>query len=215
MAESTAQKPVGKERASWVLFSIKVGLFFVATAMFATCIGVLVSVGARQLKKPVTNALLQLNARESSYLANIPAAHPVRIVASYPDLAAAWIAKRAPAWTLPAQTRPYFADILLVLSITLRRAGAAFGLLLPLTIVLVVAIQDGLAQRELRKYGADPESALLHFEARAAFTTSIVLCTLAYVASPVALHPHLILSIMAPTAGFALALAITRFKKYL
>ena len=38
---------------------------------------------------------------------------------------------------------------------------------------------------------------------------------LVYLLIPTAIHPHLVLSLIAPITGFSVALAVTRFKKYL
>ena len=239
MAEATAQRATtsttANPRARLLVWAVFVPILYMAFAVLAASLGGLVVIGARMAGYSPTATLLEVSDTEQQYLHALPAAHPVRWLAALPDRlvpfllpsnSMAVLARMAPmpgrpntgidnALTIPASVRPYLADTLLVLIIAVRRGLAALGLLLPLSTIFAAAISDGLAQRELRKYGADPESGFVFRESRFAISTTIGASTLGYLLIPTALHPHFVLSLMAPVAGIAMAIAVTRYKKYL
>lgn len=239
MAEATTQRASSSTnttpRARLLVWAVFVPILYLAFAVLAASFGGLVVIGARVAGYSPTATLLAVSETEQGYLRALPAAHPVRWLAAQPDRLVAFLLPRntmevlariaptpggtntreASALTIPASLRPYLADTLLVMIIAVRRGLAALGLLLPLSIIFAAAISDGLAQRELRKYGADPESGFVFRESRFAISTTIGASTLGYLLVPTALHPHFVLSLMAPVAGIAMAIAVTRYKKYL
>lgn len=212
-----AQKsgPVTPPPAGWLHALVGIPAIFALMAMFAFAIGVIAVVLARGSGHPWQNTLSEVNAHEAAFMATLKPAHPVRFLAGLPAQAAAWLAPHFPHMTLPAMVQPFVGDGVVMTSIVARRTMASLGLLAPLLVVLIAAAQDGLAQRELRKYGADPESAFLFHQAKGAVSTTVGLSVLVYLLIPTAIHPHLVLSVIAPITGFSVALAVTRFKKYL
>ena len=212
-----AQKsgPVTPPPAGWLHALVGIPAIFGLMAMFAFAIGVIAVVVARGSGHPWQVALTEVNNHEAAFMATLQPAHPVRFLAAVPAQAAAWVAPHFPNMTLPRMVQPFVGDGVVMTTILARRTMASLGLLAPLLVVLIAAAQDGLAQRELRKYGADPESAFLFHQAKGAISTTVGLSVLVYLLIPTAIHPHLVLSVIAPITGFAVALAVTRFKKYL
>ena len=212
-----AQKsgPVAPPPAGWLHALVGIPAIFGLMAMFAFAIGVIAVVLARGSGHPWQAALAEINTHEAAFMATLQPAHPVRFLAALPAQAAAWVAPRFPNMALPAMVQPFVGDGVVMTAILARRTMASLGLLAPLLVVLIAAAQDGLAQRELRKYGADPESAFLFHQAKGAVSTTVGLSVLVYLLIPTAIHPHLVLSVIAPITAFSVALAVTRFKKYL
>ena len=206
---------VAPPSAGWLHALVGIPAIFGLMAMFAFAIGVIAVVVARGSGHPWQVALTEVNNHEAAFMATLQPAHPVRFLAALPAQAAAWVAPHFPNMTLPAMVQPFVGDGVVMTAIVARRTMASLGLLAPLLVVLIAAAQDGLAQRELRKYGADPESAFLFHQAKGAVSTTVGLSVLVYLLIPTAIHPHLVLSVIAPITGFSVALAVTRFKKYL
>ena len=213
--QSQNSGPVTPPPAGWLHALVGIPAIFGLMAMFAFAIGVIAVVVARGSGHPLQTALTAVNAHEATFIATLLPAHPVRFLAGLPELAAAWMAPHFPAMTLPAMVKPFVADGVVMTAILARRTMASLGLLAPLFVVVIAAAQDGLTQRELRKYGADPESAFLFHQAKGAVSTTVGLGVLVYLLIPTAIHPHLVLSLIAPVTGFSVAIAVTRFKKYL
>ena len=208
-------RPATAPPAGWLHALIGVPAIFGLMAIFAFAVGVIAVVLARGSGHPWQAALTEVNVHEAAFMATLQPAHPVRFLAALPTQAAAWVAPYFPNLALPTMVQPFFDDGVVMTAIVARRTMASLGLLAPLLVVLMAAAQDGLAQRELRKYGADPESAFLFHQAKGAVRTTVGLGVLVYLLIPTAIHPHLVLSLIAPITGFSVALAVTRFKKYL
>lgn len=79
----------------------------------------------------------------------------------------------------------------------------------------LVALVDGLVQRDLRRWGGGRESSFIYHYAKKAALPLVVLTWVTYLALPFSLHPTLI--ILPFAALFALTVAVTAstFKKYL
>ena len=208
-------RPATAPPAGWLHALIGVPAIFGLMAIFAFAVGVIAVVLARGSGHPWQAALTEVNVHEAAFMATLQPAHPVRFLAALPTQAAAWVAPYFPNLALPMMVQPFVDDGVVMTAIVARRTMASLGLLAPLLVVLMAAAQDGLAQRELRKYGADPESAFLFHQAKGAVRTTVGLGVLVYLLIPTAIHPHLVLSLIAPIAAFSVALAVTRFKKYL
>ena len=94
---------------------------------------------------------------------------------------------------------------LLVLTLSLPRfMTAAF-----------VGFVDGLVRRDVRRFGAERESAFVYHRARASLTPLLVLPWTVYLALPVSVHPLFVLLPGAVMLGGAMHLAAATFKKYL
>ena len=79
----------------------------------------------------------------------------------------------------------------------------------------LVALVDGLVQRDLRRWGGGRESSFIYHYAKKAALPLVVITWVVYLALPFSLHPSFI---VLPFAGmFALSVAVTAstFKKYL
>ena len=79
----------------------------------------------------------------------------------------------------------------------------------------LVALVDGLVQRDLRRWGGGRESSFVYHYAKKAVLPLVILSWIVYLALPFSLHPSFV---VLPFAGlFALSVAVTAstFKKYL
>ncbi|MBF3494911.1 TIGR03747 family integrating conjugative element membrane protein [Burkholderia pseudomallei] len=74
---------------------------------------------------------------------------------------------------------------------------------------------DGLAQRDIRRFGAGRESGFLHHRARATVMPLAVCPWVAYLALPVSLDPWLVLLPCAALLGLSVDVTVGSFKKYL
>jgi len=89
-------------------------------------------------------------------------------------------------------------------------------LALPLSLTAAfVGLIDGLARRDIRRFGAGRESGFLHHRARASVTPLAVLPWVVYLAMPVSVHPLLILLPSAVLLSVAVNITVGSFKKYL
>lgn len=89
-------------------------------------------------------------------------------------------------------------------------------LTLPLFLMTAfVGFVDGLARRDVRKFGAGRESGFVYHRAKAALMPLVVLPWIIYLALPVSVHPLLILLPSAILLGIAVCIAASTFKKYL
>lgn len=79
----------------------------------------------------------------------------------------------------------------------------------------LVGIIDGLARRDIRRFGAGRESGFLYHRARASIMPLAVLPWVVYLALPVSVHPLLILLPSAVLLSIAVNIAAGSFKKYL
>ena len=78
-----------------------------------------------------------------------------------------------------------------------------------------VGLIDGLARRDIRRFGAGRESGFLYHRARALLPALVVLPWVAYLALPVSLQPLWILLPSAVLLGLVTDLTAGSFKKYL
>ncbi|WP_454734217.1 TIGR03747 family integrating conjugative element membrane protein [Cupriavidus pauculus] len=93
-----------------------------------------------------------------------------------------------------------------------------FVLMLTLPLFLLAAFVgfvDGLARRDVRRFGAGRESGFIYHRAKASLMPLAVLPWVVYLALPVSVHPLLILLPAAALLGIATDIAAATFKKYL
>ena len=89
-------------------------------------------------------------------------------------------------------------------------------LTLPLFVMAAFAgLVDGLARRDIRRFGAGRESGFLHHRAKAIIVPVAVLPWVTYLAMPVSVHPLLILLPSAIVLSVVVNIAAGSFKKYL
>lgn len=226
MAERTKPQQVAEPKGGFirVVLGIPVGVTFLGLVGLVLA---LVGVGAARLLDHPVN-VEQIEITETAQRQALPAQHPIMLVAKGAQWCLALVTRTQLAralsantpTTLPVQDRTGMArsiwDVLrTTASIVLARVGVALGLLVPLAVVLFAALQDGLAERELRKYGGDQESALVFQQARGSITTWIGGCLILYFAAPIAIHPNVVLSVLTPIAVIGVFLSVARFKKFL
>ena len=211
---SQASPQVAPPQAPLLQWFIAIPLLYVLLTMSAMLLVTTTVAGLRAYGKPVSERLENIRALETQLIAGIPSSHPVRFATATLDQGSAWIGRYGLAINKMA-SNAYLADVGNAAYIVLRRGAMAFGLLAPLLVILVVAVQDGLAQRELRKFGNDPESSMVYHTAKSSVSTWIGLVVAGYLLIPTALHPHVALCVLAPICGYALAITVTKYKKYL
>ena len=79
----------------------------------------------------------------------------------------------------------------------------------------VVALVDGLVQRDLRRWGGGRESSFVYHYAKKAAMPLIIMAWVLYLALPFSLHPSWIILPFALAFGFAVTITASTFKKYL
>ena len=82
-------------------------------------------------------------------------------------------------------------------------------------LIWLLALLDGLAQRDLRKYRVLHESSYLYHNAKTLFAGAITFPPILYLALPLSFHPTIFLAFFAGAAGTVIWLMSARFKKYL
>jgi len=79
----------------------------------------------------------------------------------------------------------------------------------------LVAVVDGLVQRDLRRWGGGRESSFVYHHAKRLVWPSIVLAWVVYLAMPVSVHPNYVILPFAVLSAIAIAVTSSTFKKYL
>ena len=79
----------------------------------------------------------------------------------------------------------------------------------------LVALVDGLVQRDLRRWGGGRESSFVYHYAKKAALPLVVLCWVIYLAIPFSLHPTFVVLPFATLFALSLAVTASTFKKYL
>ena len=79
----------------------------------------------------------------------------------------------------------------------------------------LVGFFDGLAQRDLRRWGGGRESALVYHWAKSLAVPTMFTAWILYLAVPVTIHPNIILMPFAICFGLVLMTMASKFKKYL
>jgi len=79
----------------------------------------------------------------------------------------------------------------------------------------VVALVDGLVQRDLRRWGGGRESSFVYHYAKKAAMPLIIMAWVLYLALPFSLHPSWIILPFALAFGFAVTITARKKKKYL
>ena len=79
----------------------------------------------------------------------------------------------------------------------------------------ILAIVDGLVQRDLRRWGGGRESSFVYHYARRAALPLVMIAWVIYLALPFSLHPTFIILPFAILSGLSVAVTASTFKKYL
>lgn len=211
---TTPVTQVAPPKAPFLQWLVAIPLLYVLLTLSALIVGATAAAGLRASGNPVSAQLLRMRTEESGLIAGIPLSHPVRMGAQGLDWIGDWSHRHALAIN-KMLSNDYISDVADAAYIITRRGVMAFALLAPMLIVFAAALQDGLAERELRKYGGDPESSLVYHAAKSSIGTWIGLIVAAYLLFPTALHPHAVLCVLSPVCALGIALTVTKFKKYL
>jgi integrating conjugative element membrane protein (TIGR03747 family) len=93
---------------------------------------------------------------------------------------------------------------------------AVLTLALPVFLMFaLVAVVDGLVQRDLRRWSGGRESSFVYHHAKRAVLPFVILAWVVYLACPVSVHPSLVILPFAVLFAAALAVTVSTFKKYL
>ena len=102
---------------------------------------------------------------------------------------------------------------------SLQLFGARLAILMLALPVLglssLVAIVDGLVQRDLRRWGGGRESGFIYHWAKQVAMPLAMGVWLVYLIAPVSMHPDLVIITFATLLGLALTVTVATFKKYL
>lgn len=79
----------------------------------------------------------------------------------------------------------------------------------------LVAVVDGLVQRDLRRWGGGRESSFVYHWAKRSALPLLILCGVSYLALPFSVHPSLVVLPFASLFALSLAITASTFKKYL
>ena len=79
----------------------------------------------------------------------------------------------------------------------------------------LVALVDGLVQRDLRRWGGGRESSFVYHYAKKAALPLVVITWVVYLALPFSLHPTFIVLPFATVFALTVAVTASTFKKYL
>jgi len=79
----------------------------------------------------------------------------------------------------------------------------------------LVALVDGLVQRDLRRWGLGRESSFVYHYAKKAALPLVVLTWVTYLALPFSLHPTVVILPFATLFALTVAVTASTFKKYL
>ncbi|AHK80116.1 hypothetical protein M911_14260 [Ectothiorhodospira haloalkaliphila] len=93
---------------------------------------------------------------------------------------------------------------------------AVLTLAMPVFVLFgLVAIVDGLVQRDLRRWSGGRESSFVYHHAKRLILPSIILTWVVYLGMPVSVHPNYVVLPFALLTAVALAVTASTFKKYL
>ncbi|WP_405240376.1 TIGR03747 family integrating conjugative element membrane protein [Lentisalinibacter orientalis] len=93
---------------------------------------------------------------------------------------------------------------------------AVLTLSMPVFLLLsLVALVDGLVQRDLRRWGGGRESSFIYHWAKRSALPLWVFAWVAYLATPVTIHPSLVVIPLAVLFAITVAVSARSFKKYL
>ena len=82
-------------------------------------------------------------------------------------------------------------------------------------LVALVALVDGLGQRDLRRWSGGRESSFLYHTAKAFIRPTLIGAWVIYLALPVSVHPNYVVLPFAALFGLSVAVTASAFKKYL
>ncbi|EIP3949438.1 TIGR03747 family integrating conjugative element membrane protein [Salmonella enterica] len=87
---------------------------------------------------------------------------------------------------------------------------------LPLfALAIIIGLIDGLARRDLRRFGAGHESGFVYHHARRMISSGLIATGLVWLAVPYVLEPEYVLMTGAMGIGLAVSVTLGAFKKYL
>ncbi|SEP17866.1 TIGR03747 family integrating conjugative element membrane protein [Aquisalimonas asiatica] len=114
-----------------------------------------------------------------------------------------------------AAAEPYVLSAITITQVFALRLGV-LTLAMPVFVLFaLVAVVDGLVQRELRRWGGGRESSFVYHHAKRLMAPSIAMAWVVYLAMPVPVHPNWVILPFAVLNAVTVAITASRFKKYL
>lgn len=93
---------------------------------------------------------------------------------------------------------------------------AVLALAAPVFVLLgLVALVDGLVQRDLRRWSGGRESSFVYHHAKKVIFPAVILAWVVYLGMPTSMHPNYVILPFAALFALAMAVAAGSFKKYL
>lgn len=93
---------------------------------------------------------------------------------------------------------------------------AVLALAMPLFVLFgLVALVDGLVQRDVRRWAGGRESSFVYHHAKKVIFPAVVLAWVVYLGIPISMHPNYVILPFATLFALAMAIAAGSFKKYL
>jgi len=120
--------------------------------------------------------------------------------------------------TLHNSYRPIAEFVIAAMQITQLFSVRLAILILAMPVFLLfslVALVDGLVQRDLRRWGGGRESSFVYHYAKKAVLPLVVLSWIIYLALPFSLHPSFVILPLAALFALSVAVTASTFKKYL
>ena len=162
-----------------------------------------------------SRALLAIGMQLAELVDTIKESNALAPAARWWQRARARVSSSADWRRLKRAASPYVSAALNVLALYRIRLTVLF-LAAPLFLMLIlVGLVDGLVQRDLRRWGGGRESAYVYHYAKRSNVFFLGLGAVVYLASPVSLHPSLVLLPFAIACAITVAVTASRFKKYL
>ncbi|QIT54437.1 TIGR03747 family integrating conjugative element membrane protein [Aquisalimonas sp. 2447] len=110
---------------------------------------------------------------------------------------------------------PYVLSAITITQVFALRVGV-LTLAMPVFVLFsLVAVVDGLVQRELRRWGGGRESSFVYHHAKRLMAPSIAMAWVVYLAMPVPMHPNWVILPFAVLNAVTVAITASRFKKHL
>ncbi|MDN3519058.1 TIGR03747 family integrating conjugative element membrane protein [Aquisalimonas lutea] len=114
-----------------------------------------------------------------------------------------------------AAAEPYILSAVTIMQVFALRVGV-LTLAMPIFVLFgLVAVVDGLVQRELRRWGGGRESSFVYHHAKRLMMPSIAMAWVVYLALPVSTHPNWVILPFSVLNATTVAITASRFKKYL
>jgi integrating conjugative element membrane protein (TIGR03747 family) len=110
---------------------------------------------------------------------------------------------------------PYAEAVLTIAQVFAVRLAILILALPTFALFSLVGLVDGLVRRDLRRWGGGRESSYLYHYAKQSVWRFVVIAGIIYLASPISVHPALVLMPFATLFAISIGITASTFKKYL